>query len=138
MNQQIEEIIENLNEGDEVTLVLKNGEQVTGTFRHFDDEHVILRAKSGNTPDLGWNIDAIEDIVTHNMEPAGDVVTVDFTDIKTGRKVVVSLDVSGDEVKVKMEAVPAVNEDEGGWYVFFATKFMKALYNPQDEDQPEE
>jgi hypothetical protein len=134
---RIEEIIETLVEGDEVTLVLKSGEQVTGLYRGLDNETVILKAKSGNAPDLGWSVDAIEDIVPCDVEPAGDIVKVDFTDVKTGRKVVANIDLTGEQAEVKVEFVPAVHRDEIGWHIHFASKFLSQLTGCEDSDEAE-
>lgn len=127
MNTEINEIIDTLKEGQEITIVLKNGEQMTGLYRGTDDEQIILVAKSGNAPNLGWDIDDVEDIVPNDVESAGDVVTVDITDVKTGRKVAITLDLSGEECKATARFIPTAHKDDSGWYIVFASKFMQML-----------
>jgi len=134
MSRSIYEIIETLKEGEEVTIVLANGDQYTGLYRGTDGEQLILKAKSGDAPDLGWNIDAIEDIVPQNSEPAGDLVKADFVDVKTGRKVAMTFDWSGDEAKVKAEFIPTVDKDENGLYAHLAMKFVQMLAGGDVDD----
>lgn len=127
MSTRIYKIIETLKEGQEITIVLRDGQQMCGLYRGIDGEQLLLKAIGGNAPMLGWNIGDIEDIVSDDIEPAGDVVKVEIADVKTGRKVVITLDVSSDEGKATIEFIPTVHADEKGAHLFYAQKFMELL-----------
>jgi hypothetical protein len=128
MKSKIRQIIDTLKEGQEITIILHDGQQMCGLYAGTDgDEQVILRSRSGNTPPLGWHFDDIDDIVCKDFEPAGDVVKIDVVDVKTGRKVAIMLDLSGEEGKCSVEFIPTVNCDENGLYVNVASRFMELL-----------
>lgn len=127
MSTRIYEIIETLKEGQQITIVLRDGEQMCGLYRGIDGEQLLLKAMSGNAPMLGWNIGDIEDVVSDDIEPAGDVVRVEIADVKTGRKVVITLDVAGEDGKATIEFIPTVHRDEKGAHLFYANKFVEFL-----------
>lgn len=127
MSTRIYEIIETLKEGQEVTIVLIDGQRMCGLYRGIDGDDLILKAKSDNASMLGWNVSSIEDIITDDLELAGEVVKVDVVDVKTGRKVVITLDLTGEDGKATIEFVPSAHRDEKGLYIHFAQKFMELL-----------
>lgn len=127
MSTRIYEIIETLKEGQEVTIVLIDGQRMCGLYRGIDGDDLLLKAKSGNGPMLGWNVSSIEDIITDDLEPAGEVVKVDVVDVKTGRKVVITLDLAGEDGKATIEFIPTVHLDEKGAHLFYANKFVEFL-----------
>lgn len=127
MSTRIYEIIETLKEGQEVTIVLMDGQQMCGLYRGIDGDDLLLKAKSGNAPMLGWNVSNIEDIITDDLEPAGNVVKVDVVDVKTGRRVAITIDLSGEEGKCHVEFSPTISADEKGYYIHIASKFMESL-----------
>ncbi|MEG2612945.1 MAG: hypothetical protein RR971_05585 [Alistipes sp.] len=127
MSTRIYEIIETLKEGQEVTIVLRDGQQMCGLYHGIDGEQLMLESKSGNAPILGWNISDIEDIVSDDNEPAGDVVKAEFVDVKTGRKVTITLDVTEDEGKATIQSTPTAHRDDKGVYLFYANLFIESL-----------
>lgn len=127
MSTRIYEIIETLKEGQEVTIVLIDGQRMCGLYRGIDGDDLILKAKSDNAPMLGWNVSSIEDIITDDLEPAGEVVKVDVVDVKTGRRVAITIDLSGEEGKCTIEFIPTMPAGEEGYYIHIASKFMESL-----------
>nr|DAL75158.1 MAG TPA: hypothetical protein [Caudoviricetes sp.] len=127
MVSKIQQSIDNLKEGQEITIVLYDGRRMSGLYGGMDGNNVILCSQNKQVPSLGWEIDTIEEILCSTLAPAGDVVQIDIVDVKTGRKVAITVDFSSEEGRCDIEFVPGVDCDEKGLYVNLASQFIKML-----------
>ena len=128
MTERIMQVIETLKERDEITIILRNGEQIFGRYAGNDnDERIMLTPPNADAPLLGWNIEDVEDILCENFEPAGDIVKIEVTDVKTGRKGEMTLDASGEKGTLEIVFNPTISRDEKGLYVQIIGMFTGLL-----------
>lgn len=127
MKNRIEQIIDLIEGGQEITIYLNNKLQDHGAYSGTIGDEVLIKSQADGGI-YGYPINGIDDIIPDNQEPAGDVVHVEFVDAKTDRKVAIEIDFSADEGKATVEFIPTVKNDEKGVYLYCADAFMKALF----------
>lgn len=127
MTQTVRQSIDNLKKGQEITIILNDGRMMSGLYGGMDENNVILRCENEQVPSIGWSVENIEDIICGPLVPAGDVVQVDIIDVKTRRKVAITVDLSGEEGKCNVEFIPGINSNEKSLYVNLASRFVKMI-----------
>lgn len=127
---KILQVIETLKEGDEITILLRDGQQIRGRYAGNDnDERIMLRPQNSDSPLLGWEIENVKDIFCKEAEPAGDIVRVEVVDTKTGRKAVMTVDFSGEKGSLEAQFIPTISCDENGLYTQIVAMFIDSLMN---------
>ena len=127
MTHTIRQSIDNLEKGQEITIILNDGRMMSGLYGGMDEDNVILRCENEQVPSIGWSIDSIKEIICGSLVPAGDIVQVDIIDVKTRRKVAITIDHSGEEGTCNIEFIPGINSNENGLYVNLALRFVKMI-----------